>query len=79
MCGLPHKVISLMLLSPTKESAPYEQSEMANVPTALIVAVPNFLDRQETSPGKAQQNSAPFSPFFAKMEEKSNLAVQKLN
>lgn len=78
MCGLPHKVISLTLLSPTKESAPHEQSEMANVPTDLIVAAPDFLDRQETSPGKAQQNSAPFSPFLTKMEEKSNLAVQKL-
>lgn len=60
-------------------STTHEQSEMANVPTALIVAVPNFLDRQEMSPGKAQQNSVPFSPFFTKMEEKSNLAMQKLN
>lgn len=78
MCGLPRKVISLMLLSLTKQSALQEQSKMANVHTCLIMLLPNFLDRQETSPGKAKQNPAPFQPFLTKMEEKSNLSMQKL-
>lgn len=78
MCGLPRKVISLMLLPLTKEPALQEQSKMANVHTCPIGLLPDFLDRQDTSPGQAQQNSAPFPPFLTKMEEESNLAMQKL-
>lgn len=78
MCGLPHKVSSLVVLFLTKASALHEQSRMANVHACLIRILPDFPDRQETSPGKASQTAAPFQHFLTKMEEKSNLAMQKL-